>query len=55
MQEAVYLAMAGVVPSIDVAFEMDGVMRSAAIIVARQIEEKRRVDIIRAFRLTLET
>ena len=49
MREAVYLAMAGVVPSIEAAFEMDGVMRSAAVIVAKDIEEARRLDMVRAF------
>jgi len=48
MRDAVYLAMAGVVPSIEAAFEMDRVMRSAAIIVAREIEEGRRLDMLRA-------
>lgn len=53
MREAVYLAMAGVVPSIEAAFEMDGVMRSAAIIVAKEIEEMRRVELTRMFGITL--
>lgn len=49
MREAVYLAMAGVVPSIEAALEMDGVMRSAAILVANEIEERRRQEMVRAF------
>lgn len=49
MREAVYLAMAGVVPSIDAAFEMDGIMRSAAVIVVKEIEYARRLDTMRAF------
>ncbi len=49
MQDAVYLTMTGVATSIEAALEMDGVMRSAAIIVAMEIEERRRQDIVRAF------
>ena len=53
MRDAVYLAMAGVVPSIEAAFEMDGVMRSAAVIVAKEIEEVRRFDMARAFGMAI--
>jgi hypothetical protein len=53
MRDAVYLAMAGVVPSFEAALEMDGVMRSAAVLVAREVEERRQQEMARAFRLTL--
>lgn len=55
MREAVYLAMVGVVPSIEAAFEMDGVMRSAAMIVAKEIEEIRRRETMRGFITVLKT
>ncbi len=44
MREAVYLAMMGVASSVEAALEMDGVMRSAAIIIAKEIEEARWID-----------
>jgi hypothetical protein len=53
MREAVYLAMAGIVPSIDAAFEMDEIMRSAAIIVANEIEQERRLEMTRAFAVAM--
>jgi len=53
MREAVYLTMAGVVSSIEAAFEMDEVMRSAAIIVAKEIERTRLVEMIRALGITV--
>jgi hypothetical protein len=53
MRDAVYLTMVGVAPSIEAALEMDGVMRSAAIIVAREIEEGRRQELLRGFGLIL--
>lgn len=51
MREAVYLAMVGVVASIEAALEMDGVMRSAAMIVAKEIEEGRRLQMLHALGL----
>jgi len=41
--------MAGAAPSIEAAMEMDEVMRAAAIIVAMEIEESRRAQMVRAF------
>jgi len=49
MRDAVYLTMSGAAPSIEAALEMDEVMRSAAIIVAKEIEESRRMQMVRAF------
>ncbi len=48
MRDCVYLAMTGAAPSIEAALEMDEVMRAAAIIVAQEIEEKRRREMVRA-------
>lgn len=55
MKDAVYLAMVGVVPSIEAAFEMDGVMRSAAIMVAREVEERRQQEMVLAVGLMMGT
>jgi hypothetical protein len=49
MRDAVYLAMTGAAPSIEAALEMDGVMRSAAVIVAKDIEAMRRFEMVQAF------
>ena len=48
MRDAVYLAMSGAAPSIEAALEMDEVTRSAAIIIAREIEARRRLDMVKA-------
>ncbi len=53
MRDAVYLAMTGAAPSIGAAMEMDEVMRSAAVIVAMEIEESRRAQMVRAFGVAL--
>jgi hypothetical protein len=49
MRDAVYLAMSGAAPSIEAALEMDGVMRSAAVLVAKDIEAARRFEMVKAF------
>lgn len=53
MREAVYLTMTGVVPSIEAALEMDGVMRSAAILVAKEIEALRHRETMQGIRMCL--